>query len=48
MTLAEVFALLALIVSLLMLLVKVVHVTFDIAWRISHDNGNNDKKNDRP
>ena len=44
MTLAEVFALLALIVSLLMLLVQVVHVTFDIAWRISHDNGNNDKK----
>ena len=48
MTLAEVFALLALIVSLLMLLAQVVHVTFDIAWRISHDNGNNDKKNDRP
>ena len=47
MTLAEVFALLALIVSLLMLLAQVVHVTFDIAWRISHDNGNNDKKNDR-
>ena len=44
MTLAEVFALLALIVSLLMLLVQVVHVTFDIEWRISHDNGNNDKK----
>ena len=44
MTLAEVFALLALVVSLLMLLVQVVHVTFDIAWRISHDNGNNDKK----
>ena len=31
MTLAEVFALLALIVSLLMLLAQVVHVTFDIA-----------------
>ena len=44
MTLAEVFALLAFIVSLLVLLVQVVHVTFDIAWRISHDNGNNDKK----
>ena len=44
MTLAEVFALLALIVSLLMLLAQVVHVTFDIAWRISHDNGNNYKK----
>ena len=44
MTLAEVFALLAFIVSLLVLLVQVVHVTFDIAWRISYDNGNNDKK----
>lgn len=44
MTLAEVFALLAFVVSLLMLLVQVVYVTFDIAWRISHDNGNNDKK----
>ena len=31
MTLAEVFALLAFIVSLLVLLVQVVHVTFDIA-----------------
>ena len=31
MTLAEVFALLAFVVSLLMLLVQVVHVTFDIA-----------------
>lgn len=44
MTLAEVFALLAFVVSLLVLLVQVVHVTFDIAWKISHDNGKNDKK----
>ena len=44
MTLAEVFALLALIVSLLMLLAQVVHVTFDIAWRISHDNGYRQKE----
>lgn len=44
MTLVEVFTLLAFVVSLLMLLVQVVHVTFDIVWRISHDNGNNDKK----
>lgn len=44
MTLAEVFALLAFVVSLLALLVQVVHVTFDIVWRISHDNGKNVKK----
>jgi len=44
MTLVEIFALLAFIVSLLALLVQTIHVTFDIVWRLSHDNGKNDKK----
>ncbi|UQK42587.1 hypothetical protein [Faecalibacterium sp. I3-3-89] len=44
MNLVELFTLLAFIVSLLALLVDVVHVTFDIVWRLSHDDGRNDKK----
>lgn len=44
MNLVELFALLAFIVSLLALLVEVVHVTFDIVWRLSHEDGRNDKK----
>lgn len=45
MTLAEVFTLLTLMVSLLALIAQVVHITFDIAWRISHDdNGKEHKK----
>ncbi|OLA33384.1 MAG: hypothetical protein BHW28_01435 [Faecalibacterium prausnitzii] len=44
MNLVELFTLLAFIVSLLALLVEVVHVTFDIVWRLSHDDGRNDKK----
>ncbi len=49
MNLVELFTLLAFIVSLLALLVEVVHVTFDIVWRLSHDDGRNDKrKSNRP
>ena len=43
MPLAEVFALLALLVSLLRLSAQVVDVTFDIAWRITHEKGNIDE-----
>ena len=44
MSLAEMLALLALIVSLLALTAQVVHITFDIVWRISHDDKDNGKK----
>ena len=44
MTLTDVFALLALIVSLLMLVVTIVHVTFEITWKLSHENDKHNKK----
>ena len=44
MSLAEMLTFLAVIVSILALIAQVVHITFDIVWRISHDNGKNDKK----
>ena len=37
MSLTETFALLAVIISLLVLLVDAVHVTFEITWKISHE-----------
>ena len=44
MNLVEVFALLAFIVSLLALLVQTIHVTFDIVWRLSHDDSGKKRK----
>ena len=44
MNIGEILTLLALIVSLLALLVQTVHITFDIVWRISHDDGKDNKK----
>ena len=44
MSLAEMLALLALIVSLLALTAQVVHITFDIVWRISHDDRDSSNK----
>ena len=44
MSLAEMLTLLAVIVSLLALIAQVVHITFDIVWRISHDNNDDSKK----
>ena len=44
MTLSEVLTLLAFIVSLLVLLVEVVDVTFSIAWKISHEKDEHNEK----
>lgn len=47
MSLTETFALLAVIISLLVLLVDAVHVTFEITWKISHEDREHNKKIDR-
>ena len=44
MSLAETFAFLAVIISLLVLLVDAIHVTFEITWKISHENKEHNKK----
>ena len=44
MSLTDVFALLALVVSLLMLLVTTIHVTFEITWKLSHEKDKHNKK----
>ena len=44
MTLTEIFALLAVIISLLSLAVTIVHVTFEITWKISHEKTDKCKK----
>ena len=44
MSLTETFALLAVIISLLVLLVDAVHVTFEITWKISHEDRAHNKK----
>lgn len=46
MTLTEVFALLAFIVSVLMLVATVINVTFTITWKISHDDKAEHNKRD--
>ena len=47
MSLTETFALLAVIISLLVLLVDAVHVTFEITWKILMRTENITKKIDR-
>ena len=44
MSLTEIFALLAVILSLLGLLVDVIHVTFEITMKISQNKNENNKK----
>ena len=44
MTLTEVLTLLAVVLSLLALLVNIVHVTFEITWKISHERSDKCKK----
>ena len=46
MNLTEVFALLAFIVSLLMLIVTTVHVTFEIAWKLFYEKSEHSQKKD--
>ena len=49
MTPTEIFAMVAMIIALLSLVVSIVHTTFDITWKISHERKDNDSKkaNDR-
>ncbi len=49
MTVSETYMMLTFFVALLALLVQVAGIAFDIAWKISHDNHENDNKkaNDR-
>ncbi len=44
MTLTEILALLAVIISLAGLIVTVIHDTFDIAWKIANRQDKNGKK----
>ena len=44
MTLSEVMLLLTLLATVAALIVDVVNTTFDIAWKISLDNSNDDNK----
>ena len=47
MTLTEILALVAVIISLLTLIATVVHDTFDIAWKIAEHRNTNEKKKNR-
>ena len=44
MTLTEILALVAVLISLLTLIATVVHDTFDIAWKIAEHRNTNEKK----
>ena len=44
MTPTEIFAMVAMIIALLSLVVSVVHTTIDITWKISHERKDNDSK----
>lgn len=46
MTLTEVFALLAFITSLLMLIVTTIHVTFEITWKLFQEKNEHNRKKD--
>lgn len=42
----EILTLIALLFTFASLLLEVVNVTFNITWKISHENKENDKKSD--